>query len=163
MPTGRIMRWKDDKGFGFIQCDDGSEDVFCHVSALADGEGSVRDGDKVRFKIEYDERKGKERAARCERIRDSSRSRSRSRGRRRSRSRSRRRSPPPRRFESRPGDWTCPNCDFLNFARNDKCLKCGTSKDGGGGRDDSRDRGRGGGGRDRSRRRDRSRSRSGSR
>lgn len=25
----------------------------------------------------------------------------------------------------RQGDWTCPKCNFLNFARNVKCLRCG--------------------------------------
>lgn len=33
--------------------------------------------------------------------------------------------------ESRWGsDWTCPACNFLNFARNTVCKKCGSAKDG---------------------------------
>ena len=36
---------------------------FVHVSALLDGEGSVQEGDQVRFKVSYDDRKGKDRAA----------------------------------------------------------------------------------------------------
>eukprot|EP00746_Dinoflagellata_sp_MGD_P084887 gnl/MRDRNA2_/MRDRNA2_33654_c0_seq1.p1 gnl/MRDRNA2_/MRDRNA2_33654_c0~~gnl/MRDRNA2_/MRDRNA2_33654_c0_seq1.p1 ORF type:complete len:309 (+),score=51.07 gnl/MRDRNA2_/MRDRNA2_33654_c0_seq1:95-1021(+) len=35
------------------------------------------------------------------------------------------------RFESRPGDWYCPNCNDLQFARNDKCRRCGEAKPGG--------------------------------
>ena len=31
----------------FIKPDDGSPDVFCHVSGLLDGEGSVLEGDTV--------------------------------------------------------------------------------------------------------------------
>mmetsp|Transcript_29063 Transcript_29063/g.52677 ORF Transcript_29063/g.52677 Transcript_29063/m.52677 type:complete len:118 (+) Transcript_29063:41-394(+) len=61
MPSGRMIRWND-KGFGFIKPDDGGEDLFCHVSALLDGDGSVRDGDDVTFRIEFDDRKGKDRA-----------------------------------------------------------------------------------------------------
>jgi O-acetyl-ADP-ribose deacetylase (regulator of RNase III) len=28
------------------------------------------------------------------------------------------------------GDWICPNCNKINFARRDKCFECGTSKPG---------------------------------
>merc|ERR1719498_1044468 len=62
MPSGVMIRWNADKGFGFIKPDDGGEDLFAHASGLLDGDGSVGDGDKVTFRIEYDERKGKDRA-----------------------------------------------------------------------------------------------------
>jgi len=58
--TGVACRWSD-KGFGFIKPDDGSEDVFCHASAIRDG-NALREGEKVRFDKSYDERKGKDRA-----------------------------------------------------------------------------------------------------
>lgn len=64
--TGELLRWNADKGFGFIKPDKGDEDLFCHVSALLDGDGSVRDGDRVRFVVEYDDRKGKLRALQVE-------------------------------------------------------------------------------------------------
>jgi len=60
--TGELLRWQSEKGFGFIKPDDGGEDLFCHVSALVDGDGSVLDGDRVEFTIEYNERNGKHRA-----------------------------------------------------------------------------------------------------
>eukprot|EP00442_Polarella_glacialis_P007012 CAMPEP_0115078226 /NCGR_PEP_ID=MMETSP0227-20121206/17440_1 /TAXON_ID=89957 /ORGANISM="Polarella glacialis, Strain CCMP 1383" /LENGTH=98 /DNA_ID=CAMNT_0002465605 /DNA_START=104 /DNA_END=396 /DNA_ORIENTATION=+ len=66
MPTGVMIRWNADKGFGFIKPDEHGDDLFAHVSSLMDGEGSVRDGDEVRFKIEYDDRKGKDRATNVE-------------------------------------------------------------------------------------------------
>lgn len=62
MPTGEMTRWHSDKGFGFVKPDDGSEDLFCHVSSLLDGDGSVQSGDAVSFKIEFDKKKGKDRA-----------------------------------------------------------------------------------------------------
>ena len=56
------MRWCEKKGFGFIEPDDGGEDIFTHVSGLADGDGSVHDGDRVNYVIKFNERKGKDRA-----------------------------------------------------------------------------------------------------
>mmetsp|Transcript_3968 Transcript_3968/g.6969 ORF Transcript_3968/g.6969 Transcript_3968/m.6969 type:complete len:158 (+) Transcript_3968:137-610(+) len=151
MPSGVMIRWHDDKGFGFIKQDDGGEDLFCHVTGLLDGDGSVRDGDEVKYKVEFDDRKGKDRAQDVERVGGGGgRSRSRSPPRRR-------RSPPPRRAEpeKRPGDWDCPECGALVFASKDACFKCGAPRDGGG-RGGGRDRGRG---RDRSRSDDRRRRR----
>jgi uncharacterized membrane protein YsdA (DUF1294 family)/cold shock CspA family protein len=34
--SGKLIKWKDDRGFGFIQPDDGSREVFLHISALKD-------------------------------------------------------------------------------------------------------------------------------
>merc|ERR1712216_943517 len=51
-----------EKGFGFIKPDKGDEDLFCHVSGLLDGDGSVREGDRVKYNSRYDERRGKLRA-----------------------------------------------------------------------------------------------------
>eukprot|EP00441_Pelagodinium_beii_P046562 CAMPEP_0197622610 /NCGR_PEP_ID=MMETSP1338-20131121/2842_1 /TAXON_ID=43686 ORGANISM="Pelagodinium beii, Strain RCC1491" /NCGR_SAMPLE_ID=MMETSP1338 /ASSEMBLY_ACC=CAM_ASM_000754 /LENGTH=102 /DNA_ID=CAMNT_0043192353 /DNA_START=77 /DNA_END=385 /DNA_ORIENTATION=+ len=61
-----MKRWNSEKGFGFIRPEDGGDDYFCHVTGLLDGEGSVREGDTVKFKVEYDDRKGKDRAVEVE-------------------------------------------------------------------------------------------------
>jgi len=58
--TGTALRWND-KGFGFIKPDDGGEDLFCHFSAIEDGNCLV-EGSPVQFVKSYDDRKGKERA-----------------------------------------------------------------------------------------------------
>ena len=50
LERGTMLQWNDAKGFGFIKPENGGEDVFCHVSALLHGEGSVEEGDEVQYK-----------------------------------------------------------------------------------------------------------------
>lgn len=52
MATGTVKWFNDSKGFGFIEQDDGSGDVFAHFSAIT-GEGfkSLVEGDKVSFNV----------------------------------------------------------------------------------------------------------------
>ncbi|MDG2497713.1 MAG: cold shock domain-containing protein [Aquiluna sp.] len=56
MPTGKVKFFDDDKGFGFIAGDDGTE-VFLHASALPAGTDSIKPGSRVEFGI-ADGRKG---------------------------------------------------------------------------------------------------------
>ncbi|KAK3268258.1 hypothetical protein CYMTET_23228 [Cymbomonas tetramitiformis] len=57
---GVATRWNE-RGFGFIKPNDGSEDVFCHFSAIKDG-NALREGDEVEYNSVFDDRKGKYRA-----------------------------------------------------------------------------------------------------
>ena len=59
-----------EKGYGFIQPDDGGKDVFVHASAAERaGVGELRVGDRIEFEIETDSRSGKSRATDLRRIR----------------------------------------------------------------------------------------------
>ncbi|MQA64522.1 MAG: cold-shock protein [Alphaproteobacteria bacterium] len=57
MTTGTVKFFNANKGFGFISPEDGSKDVFVHVSALESaGIASLREGQKVSFDIQPDAR-----------------------------------------------------------------------------------------------------------
>ena len=52
MPTGKVKWFNNAKGFGFIQPDEGGNDVFVHISAVERaGMQSLREGQKVEFEI----------------------------------------------------------------------------------------------------------------
>jgi CspA family cold shock protein len=60
MATGTVKWFNATKGFGFIAPDDGSADVFVHVSAVeAAGLRGLNDGDLVRYELVPDRRSGK--------------------------------------------------------------------------------------------------------
>ncbi|MBB3320493.1 MULTISPECIES: cold-shock protein [unclassified Rhizobium] len=60
MPTGTVKFFNQDKGFGFIQPDDGSGDTFVHISAVQrSGLDGLREGQKVSYDIVADRRSGK--------------------------------------------------------------------------------------------------------
>jgi CspA family cold shock protein len=53
MATGTVKWFNPNKGFGFIQPDDGSKDVFVHISAVEKANlGTLRDGQKISFDLE---------------------------------------------------------------------------------------------------------------
>jgi CspA family cold shock protein len=60
MATGTVKWFNDQKGYGFVQPDDGSKDVFVHISAV-EGAGlrTLKEGQKVSFEIVTDKRTGK--------------------------------------------------------------------------------------------------------
>jgi CspA family cold shock protein len=60
MATGTVKWFNGQKGFGFIQPDEGGNDVFVHISAVERaGLGSLNEGQKVSFELERDQRSGK--------------------------------------------------------------------------------------------------------
>jgi cold shock protein len=61
MPLGKIKMFNDEKGFGFIRPDDGSNDVFFHVSSLREGD-DVTVGKAVTFETGVDPKSGKTKA-----------------------------------------------------------------------------------------------------
>ena len=57
MTTGTVKWFSDEKGFGFITPDDGSQDVFVHHSAIVgDGYRSLDEGAKVSYETEAGEK-----------------------------------------------------------------------------------------------------------
>ena len=53
MSVGTVKWFNPQKGFGFIQPDDGSKDVFVHISAVEQaGLGSLNEGQKVSYELE---------------------------------------------------------------------------------------------------------------
>lgn len=60
MATGTVKWFNATKGFGFIQPDDGGQDVFVHISAVQrSGFAELVDGQKVSYDLERDKRSGK--------------------------------------------------------------------------------------------------------
>jgi cold shock protein len=60
MATGTVKWFNATKGYGFIQPDNGSKDVFVHISAVeAAGLRGLVDGQKVSFDEQADKRSGK--------------------------------------------------------------------------------------------------------
>ncbi|MDH2348394.1 cold-shock protein [Bradyrhizobium sp. SSUT77] len=55
------MKWFNaTKGFGFIQADDGGQDVFVHISAVERaGLSGLAEGQKISYEIKVDQRRGK--------------------------------------------------------------------------------------------------------
>jgi len=59
MSIGTVKWFNAQKGYGFIQPDDGGKDVFVHISAVErSGVGSLHDGQKISFDVMRDQ-KGK--------------------------------------------------------------------------------------------------------
>ena len=60
MTQGTVKWFNEQKGFGFIQPDDGGKDVFVHISAVERaGMRSLNEGQKVSYEIVADRKTGK--------------------------------------------------------------------------------------------------------
>jgi CspA family cold shock protein len=60
MSTGTVKWFNTTKGFGFIQPDEGGNDVFVHISAVQrSGMETLTEGQKINYEILEDRRTGK--------------------------------------------------------------------------------------------------------
>ena len=60
MSMGTVKWFNATKGYGFIQPDEGGNDVFVHISAVERaGLGTLREGQKISYEIVADHRSGK--------------------------------------------------------------------------------------------------------
>lgn len=63
MAVGTVKWFNAQKGFGFIQPDDGGKDVFVHISAVERaGMRGLTEGQKISYEMETDRRSGKQSA-----------------------------------------------------------------------------------------------------
>ena len=63
MATGTVKWFNDQKGYGFIQPDEGGKDVFVHISAVEQaGMRGLAEGQKISYEIVTDKRSGKQSA-----------------------------------------------------------------------------------------------------
>ena len=60
MAHGTVKWFNGQKGFGFIQPDDGGKDVFVHISAVERaGMSSLNEGQKISYDVVADRKSGK--------------------------------------------------------------------------------------------------------
>ena len=60
MNTGTVKWFNDQKGYGFIQPDNGGKDVFVHVTAVErSGLRGLTEGQKISYELQTDQRSGK--------------------------------------------------------------------------------------------------------
>jgi cold shock protein len=63
MATGTVKWFNSQKGYGFIQPDEGGKDVFVHISAVERSNlGGLVEGQKVGFELRRDRKTGRDSA-----------------------------------------------------------------------------------------------------
>ena len=57
MPTGTVKFFNENKGYGFIQPDQGGNDAFVHITAVERaGMRSLRENQRISYELEQDRR-----------------------------------------------------------------------------------------------------------
>lgn len=60
MAKGTVKWFNSTKGFGFIEPEDGTADVFVHISAVErSGLSGLNDGDNIEYEVVVDQARGK--------------------------------------------------------------------------------------------------------
>jgi len=54
--TGVLTEWRDERGYGFITPDDGSQKVFLHIKSMVPGQRRPEQWDFIYYKLDVDER-----------------------------------------------------------------------------------------------------------
>ena len=54
--TGTVVFWRDDKGFGFVLCQQNAQKLFFHIRDFAGTEGRPQQGDELQFGLSTDKR-----------------------------------------------------------------------------------------------------------
>ncbi|HXC52149.1 MAG TPA: cold shock and DUF1294 domain-containing protein [Candidatus Limnocylindrales bacterium] len=57
--AGRLLKWNDGRGFGFILPEAGGDTVFVHISGFLPGARRPKEGDVVYYDIEHEQRRTK--------------------------------------------------------------------------------------------------------
>mmetsp|Transcript_81480 Transcript_81480/g.179175 ORF Transcript_81480/g.179175 Transcript_81480/m.179175 type:complete len:327 (-) Transcript_81480:75-1055(-) len=65
MPIGKVKKWNDEKGFGFITLGDGTGDIFVHRTKIIDTSEWLAPGQQVNIEVTWDEKKGKNECSSC--------------------------------------------------------------------------------------------------
>lgn len=60
--AGRVVHWDIERGFGFIERDDGEPDAFLHLRQVAGKPDFLRIGQRVRFRMRSNQRTGRPQA-----------------------------------------------------------------------------------------------------
>lgn len=55
---GKIIKWLDDKGFGFVTADGSAEQIFVHITAFPKGLARPAIGEAITFEVANDAKKG---------------------------------------------------------------------------------------------------------
>ena len=60
MANGKVKWFNDQKGYGFIQPEDGGQDIFVHISAVQrSGLQGLQENQQVSYELFTDDRRGK--------------------------------------------------------------------------------------------------------